>query len=89
MRDLLSGKLSAADQREHERTGRAIADALDEGGQARSDELIARDDGPKDVRGTIFVFEPLPDPLARLTQRIKHAFDPVGVLNPGRMYHFS
>ena len=45
--------------------------------------------GPESLRSSVFVFEPLPDPLAKLTQRIKQAFDPAGVLNPGRMYHFA
>jgi glycolate oxidase FAD binding subunit len=30
-------------------------------------------------------FEPLEGPLAALTARVKAAFDPNGVLNPGRM----
>jgi glycolate oxidase FAD binding subunit len=45
--------------------------------------------GPESLRRSVFVFEPLPDPLAKLTQRVKQAFDPSGVLNPGRMYHFA
>ncbi len=45
--------------------------------------------GPESLRASVFVFEPLPDPLAKLTQRVKQAFDPSGVLNPGRMYHFA
>lgn len=32
------------------------------------------------------VFHPLPDGLWRLHQRLKAAFDPAGILNPGRMY---
>ncbi|HVF64389.1 MAG TPA: glycolate oxidase subunit GlcE [Casimicrobiaceae bacterium] len=32
------------------------------------------------------VFQPLPPPLARIHQRLKAAFDPYGILNPGRMY---
>ncbi|NQV80860.1 MAG: glycolate oxidase subunit GlcE [Alphaproteobacteria bacterium] len=32
------------------------------------------------------VFHPQPDPVAALSRRIKHHFDPKGVLNPGRMY---
>ena len=39
-----------------------------------------------DVRATVPVFQPQPEPLARLTARVKEAFDPKGVLNPGRMY---
>jgi glycolate oxidase FAD binding subunit len=32
------------------------------------------------------VFQPLPAPLLALHQRLKRAFDPRGILNPGRMY---
>jgi glycolate oxidase FAD binding subunit len=32
------------------------------------------------------VFEPLPEPLLALHRRIKAAFDPAGIFNPGRMY---
>lgn len=32
------------------------------------------------------VFQPLDAPLLRLHQRLKGAFDPAGVLNPGRLY---
>ena len=39
-----------------------------------------------DVRAAVPVFQPQPEPLARLTARIKEAFDPQSVLNPGRMY---
>jgi glycolate oxidase FAD binding subunit len=31
------------------------------------------------------VFEPQPVALAALSQRVKHAFDPRHILNPGRM----
>lgn len=31
-------------------------------------------------------FHPLPKSLKQLHQRLKHAFDPAGILNPGRMY---
>ncbi len=31
-------------------------------------------------------FTPLPGPLRALTERVKRAFDPFGILNPGRMY---
>jgi glycolate oxidase FAD binding subunit len=36
-------------------------------------------------RGEGPAFEPLDGPLAALTTRVKAAFDPLGVLNPGRM----
>ncbi|MEC7488177.1 MAG: glycolate oxidase subunit GlcE [Pseudomonadota bacterium] len=32
------------------------------------------------------VFQPEPTPVARLTRNLKQAFDPKGILNPGRMY---
>ncbi len=32
------------------------------------------------------VFHPLAAPVAALHRRLKHAFDPKGILNPGRMY---
>lgn len=36
--------------------------------------------------GTGEVFQPLPEPLLRLHQRLKHALDPNGVFNAGRLY---
>ncbi|MBM3504063.1 MAG: glycolate oxidase subunit GlcE [Alphaproteobacteria bacterium] len=39
-----------------------------------------------DTRRQVPVFQPQPDALAALSRRIKQAFDPRGVLNPGRMY---
>ncbi|MGQ0664115.1 MAG: FAD-binding protein [Pseudomonadota bacterium] len=50
------------------------------GGQAR----LVR--GPAGLRAAVPVFEPPPDPLATLTARVKDAFDPRRILNPGRMY---
>ena len=41
---------------------------------------------PDAVREAVAVFEPQPDGLARLTERVKDGFDPRRVLNPGRMY---
>ena len=38
------------------------------------------------VRAALAVFDPEPPPLAALTRRIKEAFDPAGILNPGRMH---
>jgi glycolate oxidase FAD binding subunit len=45
--------------------------------------LIRADDA---TRAGIDVFQPLDPPLASLTAKLKHAFDPLGILNPGRMY---
>jgi len=39
-----------------------------------------------DLRNVVAVFPPLSEPLMALTNRLKAAFDPVGILNPGRMY---
>jgi glycolate oxidase FAD binding subunit len=39
-----------------------------------------------DSRAIIEVFQPLDPSLAALTARVKQAFDPDGILNPGRMY---
>jgi glycolate oxidase FAD binding subunit len=41
---------------------------------------------PAEVRASVPVFEPLPDPVMRVQAGIKATFDPAGVLNPGRMY---
>ncbi len=39
-----------------------------------------------EVRRTVEVFQPLEAGAANLTRRLKAAFDPAGILNPGRMY---
>jgi glycolate oxidase FAD binding subunit len=38
-----------------------------------------------DVRARVAVFEPEPAPLAAVSRRVKASFDPLGILNPGRM----
>ncbi len=38
------------------------------------------------VRASVDVFHPPAPGLSRLTRQIKEAFDPLGILNPGRMY---
>jgi glycolate oxidase FAD binding subunit len=38
------------------------------------------------ARAVIDVFQPLDPSLMALTAGLKRAFDPVGILNPGRMY---
>ena len=40
---------------------------------------------PAALRAQVQVFQPLPPPLAALSLRVKDAFDPKNVLNPGRM----
>jgi len=41
--------------------------------------------GSAELRARLAVFQPLAGPLEALTRRIKAAFDPLGILNPGRM----
>lgn len=38
------------------------------------------------LRKTAGVFQPLSKPMAALQSRLKQAFDPAGIFNPGRMY---
>jgi glycolate oxidase FAD binding subunit len=39
-----------------------------------------------EVRRTVEVFQPLEAVVERMSRRLKTAFDPAGILNPGRMY---
>ncbi|QRE75045.1 FAD-binding protein [Methylobacterium aquaticum] len=41
---------------------------------------------PDSVRAAVPVFEPLSEPLMRITAGLKAAHDPAGLFNPGRMY---
>ena len=68
-------------------------DGADDGGEAAARAAAAaagghatlvRADAP--TRAARTVFQPQAAGLAALTARIKRAFDPAGVLNPGRMY---
>ena len=41
---------------------------------------------PESMRTAVDVIPPEPEPLARITRRVKAALDPHGILNPGRLY---
>jgi glycolate oxidase FAD binding subunit len=41
---------------------------------------------PAELRAAVDVFEPQSEAVMRLTSGLKAAFDPSGILNPGRMY---
>jgi glycolate oxidase FAD binding subunit len=41
---------------------------------------------PESLRAAVHVIPPEPEPLARITRRVKAALDPQSILNPGRMY---
>lgn len=49
-----------------------------------ADSMLMR--APRSVRSSIQVFHPLPFVKMELVRALKKAFDPAGVLNPGRMY---
>ena len=40
----------------------------------------------RDGKQNANTFHPLPTPILNLHRRLKHAFDPNGILNPGRLY---
>jgi glycolate oxidase FAD binding subunit len=68
-------------------------DATDDAGAAAVRAAVRREGGhatlvraPAELRAAVDVFEPLSAPLMQLTAGIKAAFDPDGILNPGRMY---
>ncbi|MDE2582067.1 MAG: glycolate oxidase subunit GlcE [Rhodospirillales bacterium] len=42
--------------------------------------------GPEPLRAAVAVVPPEPAALARITRQVKAAFDPRGILNPGRLY---
>ena len=68
--------LPGAPDADHARVRRAA-------GEAGHATLIL---APAEVRAAVPVFQPQPEPLARLARRIKESFDPARILNPGRMY---
>jgi glycolate oxidase FAD binding subunit len=49
-----------------------------------ADSMLMR--APRSIRSSIQVFHPLPFVNMELVRALKKAFDPAGVLNPGRMY---
>ncbi len=49
-----------------------------------ADSMLMR--APRPVRSDIEVFHPLPFAKMKLVRALKNAFDPEGILNPGRMY---
>lgn len=64
-----------------------------DGGEAALRAAVAKAGGhatllraPEALRASLPVFQPQPEPLTALSGRIKKAFDPEGILNPGRMY---
>ena len=59
-----------------------VRGALVEGGSGGHATLIRAHES---VRSNVNVFQPQPAPLAALSARVKEAFDPKGILNPGRM----
>ena len=74
LRDWGGGEIWLASDAAAERVRALAADA---GGHA----TLYRGAAPGET-----VFTPLPPPLLALHQRLKAAFDPAGVFNPGRMY---
>ncbi len=76
----LDGAASHPDDRTTGASAGQIRDVLSRfGGHAT---LIRADDA---VRGEILVFHPQPAPLAALSRRVKASFDPLNILNPGRL----
>ena len=69
-------------------------DAADDAGAAAIRDAVRAAGGghatlvraPETLRAAVPVFEPLPEPLMRITAGIKAAHDPAGIFNPGRMY---
>lgn len=71
----------------------AANDTGDSAGAMVVREAVARVGGhatlvraPDHVRLAVEVFEPQPAPVMDLQRKLKAAFDPEGILNPGRMY---
>jgi glycolate oxidase FAD binding subunit len=74
----------------------AAAPDLADGGAGRVRDAVAAHGGhatlmrgPASLRAAVPVFQPLAGPLAALSRRVKESFDPLRILNPGRMYEGS
>ncbi|MBV8937483.1 MAG: glycolate oxidase subunit GlcE [Alphaproteobacteria bacterium] len=65
--------------------GAAVVRAAIRGADGRGTGHATLIKGSPELRRSIAVFEPQPAPLASLAVRIKEAFDPRRILNPGRM----
>ncbi len=68
-------------------------DEAEDGGEAAVRAAVKAQGGhatlvraPDGLRGALEPFEPQPEALMALTRRLKAAFDPAGLFNPGRMY---
>jgi glycolate oxidase FAD binding subunit len=67
--------------------------AMGDAGAAAIRGAVARAGGhatlvraPMEVRAAVDVFQPLSEPLMRVSAGVKASLDPAGVFNPGRMY---
>jgi len=69
--------------------GAAVIRAAIRGPEARDTGHATLVKGSPALRGSVAVFEPQPAALAALSGRVKDAFDPAHILNPGRMVEGS
>ena len=65
--------------------GEAVIRAAIRGADGRGTGHATLVKGSAGLRREVPVFEPQPAPLAALSRRVKEAFDPAHILNPGRM----
>ena len=70
----------------------AVAPNIEDGGAEAVRRALGAEGGhatllraPGEIRRRVPVFQPQPAGLAALSARVKQAFDPLGILNPGRM----
>jgi glycolate oxidase FAD binding subunit len=69
--------------------GAAVIRAAIRGPDGRNTGHATLVKGSPALRGAVAVFEPQPAPLAALSRRVKDAFDPSHILNPGKMIEGS